>query len=1419
MKTLSTVLLLTLLGSVAVARAEGAVRYTITDLGISGSTAAGSFSPRGINDSGQIVGTKFLPDSDYHAFLYDSGTGETQDLGSLVGSGGASTANAINGLGQIVGWGYNSVHRMHAFLYEGSGPMQDLGFFGQDDKTEARAINDQGQIVGTYSLTSSSTSHAFIINGTGPIQPLGTLDTVASEAVDINNLGQIVGSAIFGGATHAYLYEADGTLKDLGSLGGNSWANAINQKGQVAGGYYATIAGYSSYQRAVLYRDGDITPLGTLGGTTSNAVDINDDGLIVGASTLDTSASHAFAVDSRNGLMRDLNMMIDPSLGWTLTSATEINNQGQIVGAGVRNGSNHAFLLTPASYRTLTWNAIDGTWDTAIPTPCWSDGTATTTYQEGDDVKFDQVAGGAIAVGPNGVAPGLMEVANSGGLYAFHGGEISGTLFKSNSGTVRLQSPNNFDLVAVMGGTLETQAGYSLGQGQIRLGNGATWKALSTQTQAAQLYVATGGGTIDVPGRYILTLTNTANFSTDTLNKTGTGTLVLPMKFGESYAAPSLNVLGGIVRTGSGVFSNSATVLHIADGATVDASLASPSDCKWWGLSGAGTYMVAKGTKMTIARTCTFDGRVTAGMYGVVGSTPDDRAMTLVVGTRYDTSGIVPVFALTGTSDFAGQVTVESGTLSFASIGNRGEPSSLGVGNITTTSTSGSTDINIIGQGKAATLQYTGPTASSDRTIAFGSYQEFSMEIVDPNATLSLSSPLAPLSRFKKLGQGTLEITGANTFKSDLFVVGGTLKGNTQSLRAPVTLANDSNVTFNQTSDGEFTYAISGAGSLTKMGSAVLTLSGTNSFTGQALVSGGTLQGTTTSLPTAVMLANGANVTFNQASDATLTKAISGTGSLTKAGNGTLLVAAAASYQGSTIIDGGTLRVGLPSPGPVAGAALWLDASTLNLANGAAVTSLTDLGTSRNNAVVSGGAPTFTPAGLNGLGTIHFDGAQALVTQRNLGITGGASRSMFVVMRRNGSSTTGTLAVQTGNDVGEQAWGLSSQHNWFGTYVAAPGSAEGSPRAAGVFELYDSIHQNGVPSGGGTNYIYANGSLIGTGSNMPDINTVSAPLAIGVGPICASASGDFAELLVYNSYLNETQRRQVEAYLTAKWLSPVANNFLPTTTAMTVAGSATFDLNAQQTIGSLSGQGNVTLGSNGVLTVNSSADSMFAGVISGFGGTLTKTGPFALTLSGWNTYSGPTTVGGGTLVVNSSLASPIVSVNAGGSLGGKGAIVGKVTVAGGSSPSGRGAINLVDSTIGKLTLSDPKTSETALSIGSTFINDPSLFHFEVGESADSIDIPFAKLVVNNGGAMVQISPLEGFHAGVYDLITFQSGQASGLDRLVLETTTLPGYELHLESTPTAERLVVMAVPEPSTLALLGAAGLLVFAWRRRRKAV
>ena len=182
--------------------AKGQPGYTITDLG----TLGGSFSQAtAINNPGQIVGSS-VNVGNPHAFLYSGG--HMFDLGTLGGS--ESTAHGINNRGQIVGESLTSGDAVtHAFLYSG-GQMRDLGTLG-GSYSQAFAINDPGQIVGLSSLVigPKKPSHAFLYSG-GQMQDLNNLlpsnsGWIVTQAVSINDAGQIACSGSNGQATHALL--------------------------------------------------------------------------------------------------------------------------------------------------------------------------------------------------------------------------------------------------------------------------------------------------------------------------------------------------------------------------------------------------------------------------------------------------------------------------------------------------------------------------------------------------------------------------------------------------------------------------------------------------------------------------------------------------------------------------------------------------------------------------------------------------------------------------------------------------------------------------------------------------------------------------------------------------------------------------------------------------------------------------------------------------------------------------------------------------------------------------------------------------------------------------------------------------------------------------------------------------------------
>ncbi|MHB8270635.1 autotransporter-associated beta strand repeat-containing protein [Bradyrhizobium sp.] len=138
-----------------------------------------------------------------------------------------------------------------------------------------------------------------------------------------------------------------------------------------------------------------------------------------------------------------------------------------------------------------------------------------------------------------------------------------------------------------------------------------------------------------------------------------------------------------------------------------------------------------------------------------------------------------------------------------------------------------------------------------------------------------------------------------------------------------------------------------------------------------------------------------------------------------------------------------------------------------------------------------------------------------------------------------------------------------------------------------------------------------------------------------------------------------------------------------------VIANGTFDISdttAGASIKTLSGTGIVTLGSQTLTLTNASGS--FAGAIGGDGG-LVKQGAGLFTLSGTNTYAGPTTIADGNLRVNGSVAGA-VNVQSGATLSGTGSVGGLVTVqSGGTLSAGQSPGTL---TVGALNLNAGSTS-------------------------------------------------------------------------------------------------------------------------------
>ncbi|MFY0449699.1 autotransporter-associated beta strand repeat-containing protein, partial [Xanthomonas codiaei] len=155
----------------------------------------------------------------------------------------------------------------------------------------------------------------------------------------------------------------------------------------------------------------------------------------------------------------------------------------------------------------------------------------------------------------------------------------------------------------------------------------------------------------------------------------------------------------------------------------------------------------------------------------------------------------------------------------------------------------------------------------------------------------------------EKTGSGALQLTGANSYTGGTLVSAGTLIGDTTSLQGNI--LDNAVLVFDQAGDGTFAGAISGVGSVVKQGAGVLTLAGSNAYSGGTTVASGTLQGNTSSLQGNIL--DNAVLVFDQAVDGTFAGNITGSGSLIKTGTGALTLDGTNTYLGGTTVSAGTL--------------------------------------------------------------------------------------------------------------------------------------------------------------------------------------------------------------------------------------------------------------------------------------------------------------------------------------------------------------------------------------------------------------------------------------------------------------------------------------------------------------------------------
>ncbi|GHU08541.1 hypothetical protein FACS1894158_17860 [Betaproteobacteria bacterium] len=502
-----------------------------------------------------------------------------------------------------------------------------------------------------------------------------------------------------------------------------------------------------------------------------------------------------------------------------------------------------------------------------------------------------------------------------------------------------------------------------------------------------------------------------------------------------------------------------------------------------------------------------------------------------------------------------------------------------------------------------------------------------------------------------KTGAGTLTLSGTNTYDGGTSVNGGLINfsnannfgtgaitlnggglqwasGTTTDIssRFDTTSALGAGGGILDTNANEVTLnsAINGSGRLTKTGLGTLALAGTNTYTGGTTVSGGTLSiaastniglvgngineinGGTLKLTgtdedyTHAWTLTGPGNNIETANPNTISGILSGTGGFTKSGGGILTLSNANNYGGATTINAGTLA--LSGNGSIA------DSSGLTLAdvNGA----LFDISGASGNTTIK----SLSGGGANG-GDVRLDTKSLTVQSGNFGGnisgTGGS-------LTKEGAGTltlTGNNTYDGGTTINAGTLALSGN----GSIAASSGLTLADVNGA-LFDISGASGDTTIKAlnGGGTNggnvRLDTNSLTVQSGAFSGGIS--GAGLLTKEGPEKLILSGD------NSSHSGGTTVNGGTLSISADKNIGSGINTLNGATLQLTGTSGTVYTKAW------------TLGGSAIIEQNdASALAILDGVLSGTGGSLTKTGAGTLILTADNSYTGGTTINTGTLQI------------------------------------------------------------------------------------------------------------------------------------------------------------------------------------------
>jgi len=222
-----------------------------------------------------------------------------------------------------------------------------------------------------------------------------------------------------------------------------------------------------------------------------------------------------------------------------------------------------------------------------------------------------------------------------------------------------------------------------------------------------------------------------------------------------------------------------------------------------------------------------------------------------------------------------------------------------------------------------------------------------------------------------------------------------------------------------------------------------------------------------------------------------------------------------------------------------------------------------------------------------------------------------------------------------------------------GTTIAAGTLQVGGNSAIGTGPV---MLDGGIFQAGAAGLSFANAFVIdattGTIDTQANTLTLSGGISDGTG-----STGGLTKIGAGTLVLTGTSSYTGATNVNAGTLQAGAGNVFAPQSLFNVASGAVLDLNGfNETLGSLAGAGNVTLGAGTLTAGGNNGSTTYSGTISGSGG-FNKAGSGTLVFTGTDTYTGVTNINDGTLDVDGAItSSSSVNLNAGATLTGVGTV-------------------------------------------------------------------------------------------------------------------------------------------------------------------